>query len=207
MAGERRHCVHCDKEVEVVGEGLMSNDAVLVLSCGHVSKKDQQSIIDLMSVVRSMPSPLEAISGAWDKLPAAKISKIEPMMKGTIPVQVSGEAMPKTQGRLDISTLVLNKERNVFVGNPTIYVNSTHNESHFDMSTTTINNLNDVLLIVENSRNSPEKKSKIKEILSIIDREKSSKSMSEVFSSSLHHLKTWLPIATPYIILLMTLSK
>jgi hypothetical protein len=197
LIGERRHCVECNKQVDVVGEGL-DND-VQVLSCGHRSKGGQRSIINPLSAVRSQPSVIKAISDAWDKIPPWKISKIEPLTTGTLPVQVSGEGLPKTQGVLDISTLSMNNQGDVFIVNPKINVKSTHMETHTDMSTTVINNLNDVLIEVDKSDMSQEERSKVKEILTIVDKENGTKSLREIFSSSLQHLKTWLPLAQPYI--------
>ena len=67
-----------------------------------------------------------------------------------------------------------------------------------------INSLNDILLLVDKSELSQEEKSKTKEILSIVDKEKDNKALSQI-KSLLDPLKTWLPVAGPYINLLVTI--
>jgi histidyl-tRNA synthetase len=67
-----------------------------------------------------------------------------------------------------------------------------------------INSLNDILLLVDKSELSQEEKSKTKEILSILDKEKDNKTLSQI-KSLLDPLKTWLPVAGPYINLLVTI--
>jgi len=67
-----------------------------------------------------------------------------------------------------------------------------------------IDSLNDILLLVDKSTMSPEEKSKTREILSLVDKEKDSKPLSQIMSS-LSPLKTWLSIAGPYVNLLFNL--
>ena len=67
-----------------------------------------------------------------------------------------------------------------------------------------INSLNDILLLVDKSEMSPEEKSKTKEILSLVDKEKDSKTLSQI-KSSLSPLKIWLTVAAPYVNLLLNL--
>jgi hypothetical protein len=67
-----------------------------------------------------------------------------------------------------------------------------------------INSLNDILFLVDKSELSQEEKSKTKEILSIVDKEKDNKTLSQI-KSLLDPLKTWLPVAGPYINLLVTI--
>ena len=67
-----------------------------------------------------------------------------------------------------------------------------------------INSLNGILLLVDKSTMSPEEKSKTREILSIVDKEKDSKPLSQIMSS-LSPLKTWLNVAGPYVNLLFNL--
>lgn len=67
-----------------------------------------------------------------------------------------------------------------------------------------INSLNDILLLVDKSEMSQEEKLKVKEILSIVDKEKENKSLLQI-KSLLNPLKTWLPVAGPYVNLLVNL--
>jgi hypothetical protein len=67
-----------------------------------------------------------------------------------------------------------------------------------------INSLNDIWLLVDKSELSQEEKSNVKEILSIVDKEKDNKTLSQI-KSLLNPLKTWLPVAGPYINLLVTI--
>jgi len=67
-----------------------------------------------------------------------------------------------------------------------------------------INSLNDILLLVDKSEMSQEEKSKTKEILSIVDKEKDNKSLSQI-NSSLSPLKTWLTVAGPWVNMLVNL--
>ena len=66
-----------------------------------------------------------------------------------------------------------------------------------------INNLNDVLLQVDKTPMTEEEKSKTKEILSIVDKEKDKKTLSQI-KTLLNPLKTWLPVAGPYINMFVT---
>ena len=68
-----------------------------------------------------------------------------------------------------------------------------------------INSLNDIWLLVDKSTMSQQGKEKTKEILSIVDKEKDSKTLPQIMQI-LKPLKDWLPIATPWIILYVTLS-
>lgn len=61
-----------------------------------------------------------------------------------------------------------------------------------------ISNLNDVFLQIDNSPMTEEEKSKTKEILTIVDKEKDSKTLLQI-KKLLVPLKTWLPVAGPYI--------
>ena len=66
-----------------------------------------------------------------------------------------------------------------------------------------INSLDDILLLVDKSTMSQQEKEKTKEILSIVDKEKDSKTLPQI-KTLLGPLKTWLAIAGPYINLLVT---
>ena len=66
-----------------------------------------------------------------------------------------------------------------------------------------INTLHDIFLYVDKSPMTDEEKSKTKEILSIVDKKKDGKSLLQI-KSLLNPLKTWLPVASPYINMLVT---
>jgi len=76
------------------------------------------------------------------------------------------------------------------------------NRSIFD--TANPNSLNEILSLIDKSELSDEEKSKTKEILSIVDKEKDSKTISQI-KLSLNPLKTWLTVAGPYINIFVTL--
>ena len=67
-----------------------------------------------------------------------------------------------------------------------------------------IDSLNDVLLLVDKSTMSQQEKEKTKEILSIIDKEKDSKTFSQI-KNTLTPLKTWFTIAAPYVNMLVNI--
>jgi hypothetical protein len=67
-----------------------------------------------------------------------------------------------------------------------------------------IDSLNDILLLVDKSTMSQQEKSKTKEILSLVDKEKDNKTLSQI-KSSLSPLKTWFTVAAPYVNMLVNL--
>jgi hypothetical protein len=67
-----------------------------------------------------------------------------------------------------------------------------------------INSFNDILLFVDKSAMSQQEKEKTKEILSIIDKEKDSKTLPQI-KQTLNPLKDWLPVASPWVNLFVTL--
>ena len=67
-----------------------------------------------------------------------------------------------------------------------------------------INSLNDILLLVDKSTMSQQEKEKTKEILSIVDKEKDSKTLPQI-KQILNPLKNWLPVASPWVNLFVTL--
>jgi len=67
-----------------------------------------------------------------------------------------------------------------------------------------INSLNDILLFVGKSTMSQQEKEKTKEILSIFDKEKDSKTLPQI--KQILNPKTWLPVASPWINLLSLFS-
>jgi hypothetical protein len=67
-----------------------------------------------------------------------------------------------------------------------------------------INSLNDIWLLVDKSTLSQQEKEKTKEILSIVDKEKDSKTLPQI-KQILNPLKTWLSVAGPYVNLLVSL--
>lgn len=67
-----------------------------------------------------------------------------------------------------------------------------------------INSLNDILLFVDKSAMSRQEKEKTKEILSILDKEKDSKTLPQI-KQILTPLKGWLPVASPWVNLFVTL--
>ena len=67
-----------------------------------------------------------------------------------------------------------------------------------------INSLKDILLFVDKSAMSQQEKEKTKEILSIIDKEKDSKTLPQI-KQILNPLKDWLPVASPWVNLFVTL--
>ena len=71
-------------------------------------------------------------------------------------------------------------------------------------ASTQIDSLNDILMLVDTSTMSQEEKEKTKQILSIIDKEKDSKTFSQI-KSSLTPLKTWFTIAEPYVNMLVNI--
>lgn len=202
MIGETKLCGQCNNLVQVVNEVFTDGQFEQVLSCGH-SRKDS-----IRSLFETTPISGELISAGS----GFKTLNIEPSTTGTIPVNVSGEAvsgqvLPKTQGLLDLSTLNMHKEGNVIVANNiTIYTNSPHTQTHIE-SSTTVNNLNDVMSLVENSNYSQEEKSKIKEILTIVDKEKDKKPITEIISSSLKDYKPYFDIARDFISMLVIFFK
>jgi hypothetical protein len=67
-----------------------------------------------------------------------------------------------------------------------------------------INSLNDIWLLVDKSTMSQQEKEKTKEILSIVDKEKDSKTLPQI-KQILNPLKNWLPVASPWVNLFVTL--
>lgn len=67
-----------------------------------------------------------------------------------------------------------------------------------------INSLNDICLLVDKSTMSQQEKEKTKEILSIVDKEKDNKTLPQI-KQILNPLKTWLPVASPWVNLFITL--
>jgi hypothetical protein len=116
LVGEHRTCVHCNKQVEVIGECVHQDHTLQFLSCGHTSRAFERSIFD--------------------------------------------------------------------TANP--------------------NTLDDILSLVDKSEMSPEEKAKTKEILSLVDKEKDNKTLSQI-RSSLNPLKTWFTVAAPYVNMLVNL--
>jgi histidyl-tRNA synthetase len=66
-----------------------------------------------------------------------------------------------------------------------------------------ISGLNDILLFVDKSTMSQQEKEKTKEILTIFDKEKDSKTFPQI-KQMLNPLEKWLPIAMPWVNLLVT---
>jgi hypothetical protein len=67
-----------------------------------------------------------------------------------------------------------------------------------------INSLNDIWLLIDKSTMSQQEKEKTKEILSIVDKEKDSKTLPQI-KQILNPLKNWLPVASPWVNLFVTL--
>jgi hypothetical protein len=67
-----------------------------------------------------------------------------------------------------------------------------------------INSLNDIRLLVDKSTLSQQEKEKTKEILSIVDKEKDSKTLPQI-KQILNPLKNWLPVASPWVNLFVSL--
>lgn len=130
MIGEKKLCVQCKKEMEVVDVKPSNGNEVQVLSCGHLMETPQ-SVND---AIADLPSASDTISKA----------------------------------------------------------------------STQIDSLNDILMLVDTSTMSQDEKEKTKEILSIIDKEKDSKTFSQI-KSSLTPLKTWFTIAEPYVNMLVNI--
>jgi len=130
LIGEKKLCVQCNKEGEVVDVKPSNGNEVQVLSCGHLMETPQ-SVTD---AIADLPSASETISKA----------------------------------------------------------------------STQIDSLNDILLLVDKSTMSEEEKEKTKEILSIIDKEKDSKTLPQI-KQILNPLKDWLPVASPWVNLFVTL--
>jgi len=130
LIGEKKFCVQCNKEDEVVDVKPSNGNQIQVLSCGHLIETPQA----VYDAVATLPSAYETISTA-------------------------------SRG---------------------------------------INNLNDIFLVVDESPMTEEQKSKTKEILSIVDKEKDSKTLPQI-KSLLNPLKTWLPVAEPYINMVVAL--
>jgi histidyl-tRNA synthetase len=130
LIGEKKLCVQCNKEAEVVDVKPANGNEVEVLSCGHLMETPQ-SVYD---AIAALPSAYETISAASKQ----------------------------------------------------------------------INSLNDILLLVDKSTMSQQEKSKTKEILSLVDKEKDNKSLSQI-KSLLSPLKTWLSVAAPYVNMLVNL--
>jgi hypothetical protein len=193
-----KFCGQCNKQVKVSNEIIKNGQVEQILSCGH-SRKDTARVL-----VETSPTSGEIVS-AWSSY---KTLTIEPLTTGTIPVNVSGvalsgETIPKTPGLLDTSKLYLHNEGSNIVANVTIYDYSTHTRN-VDMSTNTVNNLKDIYISVDNSGLSEEEKLKVKEILSIVDKEKD-KPRSEI-KSKLNNLRPWIDTARPWIGMVFGLS-
>jgi hypothetical protein len=130
LIGEKKLCVQCNKEGEVVDVKPSNGNQIQVLSCGHLIETPQA----VYDAVATLPSAYETISAA-------------------------------SRG---------------------------------------INTLHDIFLIVDESPMTEEQKSKTKEILSIVDKEKDSKTLPQI-KLLLNPLKTWLPVAEPYINMIVSL--
>jgi hypothetical protein len=130
LIGEKKLCVQCKKEMEVVDVKPSNGNEVQVLSCGHLIETPQ-SVTD---AIADLPSASETISNASKQ----------------------------------------------------------------------IDSLNDILMLVDKSTMSQEEKEKTKEILAIVDKEKDSKTLSQI-KSSLTPLKTWFTIAAPYVNILVNI--
>jgi hypothetical protein len=183
LIGQKRICTTCNEEVEIIN--IISHDDYdeQVFSCGHRSKYVERKIDDTILIN--------------DILEKSKMIKIELISSAsTVPVELSGDAGIKVTGLMP-SIFNINIENGNFVmEKPRIYNLSKHTGT-----ATPTTNLHDILVQLDKSNRSPEVKAKVNEILDHIDKEIKSKPFAEVFLSLSEELESWLPVATPYLML------
>jgi hypothetical protein len=126
----------------------------------------------------------------------AKVS-VKPVAKEGVPVTVSQGTSTQIASFSELDGVVINNSQ--IKVDKIILNNTTYNTSF----TSATYDIHDILIQIDNSNYSSEEKEKIKQIMKIVDSEIKSKPLPEIFSSLSNNIKSFLPLATPFIIPLL----
>jgi len=188
MRGNTGFCERCKRQVDIINIIPSSNYDQLVFSCGDISKVIKRS--------KEIPVSIE------DKIWASKRIKIEPLNSISIPVIVFGDNGIKASGIL-VPTLKINMENgNYIVDKPQISNLSQHDDKSDPISYLP-NTLDDIFLRLDESNHSQNEKINIRKIVNQIDRQIKLKPLPSIISS-LGTLSTYIPMAAPYLQLLIS---
>ena len=173
------------KVVKVLEEGIDPDTKNpfrrIEMECGHVEKTLRIS---------------KELTLKWN----TKIS-VKPIAQEGVPVAVSGgqttqfasfsglQASINNNGKFSVENFTLNN----------ITYNTTFTSSNTTFTSTTYD-IHDILIQIDNSNHSPEEKEKIKQIVKIIDSEIKSKPLPAILSSVGNNLRSFIPLASPFII-------
>jgi hypothetical protein len=184
MISQKRLCTTCNEEVEIIN--IISHDDYdeQVFSCGHRSKYVERKIDDTV-----------LINEILEKSKRIKIELIS--TSSAVPVEVSGDSGTIATGLMHSVFNIHVENGNFIIEKPQIHNLSPHTET----SASITNNLHDILVQLDKTDRSPEVKGKVRDILDHVDKEIKLKPFAEIFLSLSDELKTWLPVATPYLML------
>lgn len=154
--GEKRPCITCDREVEIVDEATEGDVVHQKLSCGHTSKRMIRTIQENLSL---------------KELVKSDVVKIQTIAKEGATVQVSGSSgisqvvsFLGLQGTINsIGQLIINPQ-NMSISN--------YSSKHIETTNViTANDLQDIFSQIDESNYSTEDKKKIKGVLSKLQKE------------------------------------
>jgi hypothetical protein len=188
MGANTGFCERCNRQVDIVNIIPSSNYDQLVFSCGDTSKV----------IKRSTETPVSIEDKVW----SSKQIRIEPLYNVNVPVIVVGDHGIKAHGLLDPTFKINMKDGNYIVDKLQISNLSQHDNKSGSTSTSP-NTMDDILLKLDESEYSQSEKINTRKILTQIDRQIKLKPLPSIISS-LGTLETYLPIATPYIQLLIS---
>jgi hypothetical protein len=188
MTGQTGFCEICNKQVEIINIIPSSNHDQLVFICGDTSKV----------IKRSIEKPLSIEDKIW----SSKQIKIEPLNSDSIPVIVFGDEGVKADGLLVPTFKISMESGNCIIDKPQIFNLSQRDDKLASVSSIT-NPLDDILIKLDESSRSQSEKSNIRKILNQMDRQIKLKPLPNIISS-LGTLETYIPMAAPYVQLLIS---